>query len=315
MQPCNIATVATSAAFPRPLSEAPQCSTCPPTSLPAPLHRRGRAAPASSARPCRRPASSVLGVPLALTDYERTMDWMDATIAARRKGYICVAATHTVMVCQEDPELREAVLQRLDLDRARRPAARLGDERAGPRPRQPRLRPRADGPLLRARGADRHAHVPLRRAQPGRARPARAEPAPPLSPACRSSAATRRPSAPLTDEEEDASSTRSTAPGADVVWVGIGVPKQEKWMAAMRDRLDAPVLVGVGAAFDFHAGLVPQAPDWMQSAGPGVGLPPAPGAAPPVAALRALQPALRERVRAAVRAAPLRPTRRLAWAS
>ena len=38
-------------------------------------------------------------------------------------------------------------------------------------------------------------------------------------------------------------------------------------MAAMRDRLDAPVLVGVGAAFDFHAGLVPQAPEWMQAAG------------------------------------------------
>jgi N-acetylglucosaminyldiphosphoundecaprenol N-acetyl-beta-D-mannosaminyltransferase len=45
------------------------------------------------------------------------------------------------------------------------------------------------------------------------------------------------------------------------------VPKQEKWMARMRDRLDAPVLVGVGAAFDFHAGLVPQAPDVMQRLG------------------------------------------------
>jgi N-acetylglucosaminyldiphosphoundecaprenol N-acetyl-beta-D-mannosaminyltransferase len=54
---------------------------------------------------------------------------------------------------------------------------------------------------------------------------------------------------------------------ADVVWVGIGVPKQEKWMARMRDRLTAPVLVGVGAAFDFHAGLVPQAPAWLQEAG------------------------------------------------
>ena len=57
-------------------------------------------------------------------------------------------------------------------------------------------------------------------------------------------------------------------------------------MAAMRDRLDAPMLVGVGAAFDFHAGLVPQAPAWMQSVGPGVGVPPRAGAAPPVAALR-----------------------------
>jgi N-acetylglucosaminyldiphosphoundecaprenol N-acetyl-beta-D-mannosaminyltransferase len=54
---------------------------------------------------------------------------------------------------------------------------------------------------------------------------------------------------------------------AEVVWVGIGVPKQEKWMAAMRDELEAPVLVGVGAAFDFHAGLVPQAPNWLQESG------------------------------------------------
>ena len=38
-------------------------------------------------------------------------------------------------------------------------------------------------------------------------------------------------------------------------------------MAGMRDRLDAPVLIGVGAAFDFHAGLVPQAPSWMQELG------------------------------------------------
>ncbi len=51
------------------------------------------------------------------------------------------------------------------------------------------------------------------------------------------------------------------------MWVGIGVPKQEKWMARMRDRLDAPVLIGVGAAFDFHAGIIPQAPALMQRCG------------------------------------------------
>ena len=53
----------------------------------------------------------------------------------------------------------------------------------------------------------------------------------------------------------------------DVLWVGIGVPKQEKWMAHMRDRLDVPVMCGVGAAFDFHAGRIPQAPRWMQDRG------------------------------------------------
>ena len=71
----------------------------------------------------------------------------------------------------------------------------------------------------------------------------------------------------LTDAELDDVAARINAARPDVVWVGIGVPKQEKWMAAMRERLDAPVLIGVGAAFDFHAGLVPQAPAWMQRRG------------------------------------------------
>lgn len=57
------------------------------------------------------------------------------------------------------------------------------------------------------------------------------------------------------------------ASGAQVVWVGIGQPKQERWMHDMRPRLKAPLLVGVGAAFDFHAGLVAQAPGWMQRNG------------------------------------------------
>ena len=75
------------------------------------------------------------------------------------------------------------------------------------------------------------------------------------------------PHRPLTDEEQEAVAEQINQSHADVVWVGIGVPKQEKWMAEMRPLLDAPVLVGVGAAFDFHAGLVPQAPSWIQEAG------------------------------------------------
>jgi N-acetylglucosaminyldiphosphoundecaprenol N-acetyl-beta-D-mannosaminyltransferase len=72
---------------------------------------------------------------------------------------------------------------------------------------------------------------------------------------------------PLTGDERAAISVEINASGADVVWVGIGVPKQEKWMAALRPQLEAPVLIGVGAAFDFHAGLVPQAPPWLQRVG------------------------------------------------
>src|SRR6202042_2095806 len=72
---------------------------------------------------------------------------------------------------------------------------------------------------------------------------------------------------PLTPAEEAQVIAEIDGSGAAVVWVGIGQPKQELWMHQMRPRLGAPLLVGVGAAFDFHAGLVPQAPPWMQRAG------------------------------------------------
>ncbi|MDQ3951668.1 MAG: WecB/TagA/CpsF family glycosyltransferase [Actinomycetota bacterium] len=55
--------------------------------------------------------------------------------------------------------------------------------------------------------------------------------------------------------------------GADIVWVGIGHPKQELFMYLNRERLDAPVLAGVGAAFDFHAGRTKEAPGWMKRSG------------------------------------------------
>ena len=53
----------------------------------------------------------------------------------------------------------------------------------------------------------------------------------------------------------------------DIIWVGLSTPKQERWMSAHLGRLNAPVMVGVGAAFDFHAGLKVQAPRWMQRNG------------------------------------------------
>jgi N-acetylglucosaminyldiphosphoundecaprenol N-acetyl-beta-D-mannosaminyltransferase len=71
----------------------------------------------------------------------------------------------------------------------------------------------------------------------------------------------------LNDDEEREIIGRINASGADIVWVGLSTPKQERWMARFRSRLTAPVLIGVGAAFDFHAGLKKQAPLWMQRNG------------------------------------------------
>jgi len=72
---------------------------------------------------------------------------------------------------------------------------------------------------------------------------------------------------PLTPEEDEEVVAMINDSGADVVWVGLGAPKQERWMAEHVERLKAAVLVGVGAAFPFHTGTVKQAPKWMQQCG------------------------------------------------
>ena len=71
----------------------------------------------------------------------------------------------------------------------------------------------------------------------------------------------------LTSAEGDAIVDRINHSGADIVWVGLSTPAQERWMAEYRTRLTSPVLIGVGAAFDFHAGTVRQAPRLIQRSG------------------------------------------------
>jgi len=70
----------------------------------------------------------------------------------------------------------------------------------------------------------------------------------------------------LTVEEDAAAVDRINASGAGIVFVGLGCPKQERWMVEHRGRINA-VMIGVGAAFDFHAGTVQRAPAWMRDNG------------------------------------------------
>jgi N-acetylglucosaminyldiphosphoundecaprenol N-acetyl-beta-D-mannosaminyltransferase len=68
----------------------------------------------------------------------------------------------------------------------------------------------------------------------------------------------------MTPEEDRAVVDAINAARPHIVWVGLSTPKQERWMAEHLGRIDAPVMVGVGAAFDFLAGTKCQAPEWMQ---------------------------------------------------
>jgi len=68
----------------------------------------------------------------------------------------------------------------------------------------------------------------------------------------------------LTPEEDQAAVDMINAARPDIVWIGLSTPKQERWMAKHLGRIEAPVMIGVGAAFDFLAGTKRQAPTWMQ---------------------------------------------------
>jgi N-acetylglucosaminyldiphosphoundecaprenol N-acetyl-beta-D-mannosaminyltransferase len=210
------------------------------------------------------PTAEVLGVPLAVTDYERVMDWMDAMIAARQPACVSAAAVHLVMVAQEDERTRAAVARTTTVPDGQPlvwALRALGQRDAS----------RVYGPELMARCCERAAVSGTRMFLYG----GRDDAA--LEQLC-TVLATRFPGLdivggcsppyrPLTDAERRAVVQQINGSGADVVWVGTGQPKQEKWMAELREELTPPILVGVGAAFDFHAGLVPQAPSWMQAIG------------------------------------------------
>jgi N-acetylglucosaminyldiphosphoundecaprenol N-acetyl-beta-D-mannosaminyltransferase len=218
-----------------------------------------------STAPVAPPSVPLLGIPLALIDYDETMEWIDAMVARGERGYVCVAAVHTVMVCREDPDLREAVLKSSLTVPDGQPLVwamnLLGHQ----------LSSRVYGPELMARYCERSARTGTRMfLYGGRNQGALVQLALNLRrrySGIRIVGGYAPPYRDLDPEERQAVAHEINRSGADVVWVGIGVPKQEKWMAQMRGALNAPVLIGVGAAFDFHAGLVPQAPNRLQALG------------------------------------------------
>lgn len=71
----------------------------------------------------------------------------------------------------------------------------------------------------------------------------------------------------LTAAEDAAEVALINAAQPDIVWIGLSTPKQEHWMGEHSGRISAPVLIGVGAAFDFHTQRLKQAPTWMQNRG------------------------------------------------
>ena len=227
----------------------------------SPDARSSRAPVPPAADPAR---VDVLGIQVSAIDMPRALAMIDGWIARGERQYVCVTGVHGVMESQRDAELRrihnEAGMVTPDgmplVWLARRAGFSQVDRVYGP-----------DLLLacseLSVRQGYRHffygggAGVPELLAERLSRR----------FPGLRVAGTYSPPFRPLLPDEDDELVTRLNAAGADIVWVGLSTPKQERWMHEHRHRLMAPVLIGVGAAFDFHAGVKRQAPRWIQRSG------------------------------------------------
>lgn len=207
----------------------------------------------------------IIGTEVAITDYAEVLDRIDAAVSGRESIYICCAPASSLVNARRDPALRSA----FDAAEIVTPdgmgvvhAARLLGEQLDDRVYGPDLMlaqlARAEQKGQRTYlygGFDDSALEQLIASLSAR------------FPDLQIVGHESPPHRPPTSDETAATLARIDEAAADVVWVGLGSPKQEVWMHDVRAQLNAPVLCGVGAAFDFHAGRVDQAPKWMQSNG------------------------------------------------
>jgi N-acetylglucosaminyldiphosphoundecaprenol N-acetyl-beta-D-mannosaminyltransferase len=206
----------------------------------------------------------VLGTPIAGIGLDQAMTIVEQWVARGQPGYLCHANVHGIMEARRDHGLRQAYAAAGLVVADGVPLVWVG------RLLGQRAVRRVYGPdfmlLLAERAAARGYRVFFYGGASGVAADLAAQ-FRRRFPGLRVVGAESPPFRSLTAEEDAATTARINASGADIVWVGLGCPKQERWMAEHRAALTAPVLIGVGAAFDFHAGRVPQAPRWLMPFG------------------------------------------------
>lgn len=211
------------------------------------------------------PRAEVVGVPLAVANYGLVLDWMEGAIARREKATVSAAAVNLVMSAREHERVARAVASLTLVVPDGQPLVwalkLLGTPTAS----------RIYGPELMARFLARsttrgYSHFLYGGRSPEALATLEARLAARF-PGLVIAGSYCPPFRELLPSERAELVARINGSGADVVWVGIGQPKQELWMAELRATLEPPLLCGVGAAFDFHAGLVRQAPPLLGSLG------------------------------------------------
>ena len=207
---------------------------------------------------------NVLGVGISVLNLKSALAAIAAAVREKRKGYICVTGVHGVMEAQADDAFKKILNDAFLCTPDGMPmvwAGKLNGHREMRRVYGPDLMLDvcAWSEAIGAKhffygGADGVAEL---LAQKLKAKFPKLQVAGTFTPPFRA----------LNTDEEKSLAEQVRAAGPDIFWVGLSTPKQEKFMAEYLPKLDATVMIGVGAAFDFHSGRVKQAPRWMQRSG------------------------------------------------
>jgi N-acetylglucosaminyldiphosphoundecaprenol N-acetyl-beta-D-mannosaminyltransferase len=210
-----------------------------------------------------RERGSVIGVPIDVITWDEAIARLTRWSRARESRVVCVCAVHSVVTAHDDAEFR-GIIRKADMATPDGAPVAFMLRRTGFAGQQ-----RINGPDLMWKYCERAQHngekIFLYGGQPEVLEKLTAV-LKTRFPGIAVVGAYSPPFRDLTEQEDEVIVGKINASGAGVVWVGLGCPKQERWMEAHRGRINA-VMVGVGAAFDYHAGTLRRAPVWMQRRG------------------------------------------------
>ena len=207
---------------------------------------------------------NILGVGLSVLNLQTALTAIAEVVRERRKGYICVTGVHGVMEAQDDANFKKILNAAFLCTPDGMPmvwAGKLNGQREMNRVYGPDLMldvcawsETSGAKHFFYGGADGVAEL---LAQKLKLKFPKLEIVGTFTPPFRA----------LNTDEEKKLREQVTATQPDIFWIGLSTPKQEKFMAEFLPKLDTTLMIGVGAAFDFHSGRVKQAPRWMQRSG------------------------------------------------
>jgi N-acetylglucosaminyldiphosphoundecaprenol N-acetyl-beta-D-mannosaminyltransferase len=210
------------------------------------------------------PHSDVLGVKVSAIDLKIAVELAGRWIGTRKYGYVCLTGVHGVMEAQHDPELRRILNRAVINAPDGMPMTWIGRHQGFEK------MDRVFGPDFMSAMCRLSVGLGYRHFLYG----GKAGVADSLGERLRSKFPGIRivgtytpPFGDLSQEDEADILARVRDSAPDIVWVGLSTPRQERFMAQYVDRIQVPLMVGVGAAFDFHTGRIRDSSDWIKRAG------------------------------------------------